>query len=130
MGVDLLCGGGDFGTQLASFAGGEQAAALAHPAAPWLLLAAHLVAGLVAAAWLACGEAALARLLRSAVATTFRPLLAAVAALRPNAAATAVAADPARGRRRPAERRRAPALPLLSHSVIRRGPPPHLALAA
>ncbi|MGP3970589.1 hypothetical protein [Streptomyces sp. 6N223] len=120
MGVDLMCSGGDLGSPLTE--------SLQHPAAPWLLLAAHLVAGLLAAAWLACGEAALARLIRAAVATAFRPLLVAVAALRPNAAATAVTV-PGRARRA-SERRPGPALPLLFHSVVRRGPPTRPALAS
>jgi hypothetical protein len=127
MGVDLLCSGGELGTQLTSLASGEQAAPLAHPAAPWLLLAAHLLVGFLAAAWLACGEAALARLLRSALDATLRPLMVAFAVLVPNAATPG--AEPTRTPRAP-ERRPAPALPLLSHSVVRRGPPPCLALAS
>jgi hypothetical protein len=130
MGVDLVCAGGDFGTPLSRFAAGEQAAALGalnHPAAaPWLLLAAHVAVGLGAAAWLAGGEAALARLLRSAVAATFRPLLVAVAALWPAPdRASRLAPRATRRRSRPS-----PAFPLLSHSVVRRGPPPVLALSA
>jgi hypothetical protein len=121
MGVDLMCSGGDLGSPLAE--------SLQHPATPWLLLAVHLVVGLLAAAWLACGEQAVARLIRAAVAATFRPLLFAVAVLRPNAAVAALGTLPGRARRA-SERRPAPALPLLSHSVVRRGPPPRLALAA
>ncbi|MDT0309194.1 hypothetical protein RM780_19825 [Streptomyces sp. DSM 44917] len=116
MGVDLLCAGGDVGTPLAGLAAPHQAA---DPAGPWLLLSAHLVAGLAAAAWLRCGERALARLLRSAAAATFRPLLLAVAAL-----GAARAAHPAPRLPRPrASRAALPGLPLLSHSVLRRGPP-------
>ena len=114
LGLDLICGGGDLGAPLARLT-----ASGAGPltASPWLLLAAHLAVGLLAAGWLRCGEAALARLLRAAVAAGFRPLLLAVAA---------------RVDRRPARRplpratganRPAPALPALAHSVLRRGPP-------
>lgn len=80
---------------------------------PWLLLLAHVCVGLVAAGWLRCGEDALHRLLRAA----FRPLLVAVAVLR---------TDGPRGTARPGATgpvTAAPALPLLLHSVVRRGPP-------
>jgi hypothetical protein len=121
MGIDLVCAGGEVGTPLARLASGAaDPLATAHPAGPWLLLAAHVAVGLTAAAWLRGGDAALVRLLRAAAAATFRPLLVAVAALSP-----APHAEP-----RPAPRARlslpAPALPLLSHTVLRRGPPPRL----
>jgi hypothetical protein len=79
---------------------------------PWLLLGAHVVVGLVAACVLRGGEAWLYRGMRAA----FRPLLVALAALRP-----AVVAGPA-----PRADRTAPAAPAfahLLHSVVRRGPP-------
>lgn len=85
---------------------------------PWLLLALHVSVGLLASWWLRRGEAALQRVLRAVVATAFRPLLFAVAAVR-------AAATPRLPRPRPAARdsfRAPPALPLL-HSVVRRGPP-------
>ncbi|MEO3753029.1 hypothetical protein [Streptomyces sp. B6B3] len=129
MGVDLMCAGGDVGTPLdwgASIAAGEHAPQLHHPAGPWLLLAAHVAVGLAAAAWLRSGEAALGRLLRSAAAATFRPLLLA-AAIRVPAGGSGAAP-----RRIPPVGRpegTAPALPLLIHSVARRGPPPFLAPA-
>ncbi len=129
MGVDLMCAGGDVGTPLdwgASLAAGEHASQLHHPAGPWLLLAAHVGVGLAAAAWLRSGEAALGRLLRSAVAATFRPLLLAVA-IRVPAADSGEAPRRARPAARPEGS--APALPLLTHSVVRRGPPPFLAPA-
>ncbi|MFE7577145.1 hypothetical protein ACFU5Z_20670 [Streptomyces sp. NPDC057521] len=132
VGVDVLCGGGDLGpgtaqlgdvgTPLASVtAGGLGAAALLAspgPLVPWLLLAAHVTVGLLAAAWLHRGELALAGLLRAGALLAFRPLLTAVAVVR-----TAV--------RTPCARVRAaasgPLLPgrarLLVHSVGRRGPP-------
>lgn len=98
----LTCHGGEIG-----------AAGSAHSASPWLLLGVHLAVGLAASWWLRRGEAALHRVLR----TAFRPLAVAMAALRtppfrpvPRHARAAVAAP-------------APALPLLAHSVVRRGPP-------
>ena len=119
-GVDLLCTGGAFGTPLARAVAGSDAAPLPAdlpPAAPWLLLTVHLGVGLLAAAWLRRGEAALARLLGAAVALTFRPLLLAVAVCRRFP-------EPATGpaRRAPAPRA-ARTLPLPLHSVPRRGPP-------
>lgn len=119
-GVDLLCSGGAFGTPLARAVAGSDAAPLPAdlpPAAPWLLLAAHLGVGLLAAAWLRRGEAALARLLSAAVVLTFRPLLLAVAVGRRHL-------EPPTG---PGRRKSTPhaarTLPLLLHSVPRRGPP-------
>ncbi|MET8326032.1 hypothetical protein [Streptomyces sp. NPDC005181] len=134
VGVDVLCGGdagagtaqlggvGTVGTPLASVTGsGHGAAALLAspgPAVPWLLLAAHVTVGLLAAAWLRRGESALAGLLRAVAATAFRPLLIAVA----------VVGTARRSVRRAA--RPAPYGPhllvharLLVHSVGRRGPP-------
>lgn len=87
------------------------------PAVPWLLLAAHVAVGLLAAAWLRHGEAALAGLLRAAAAVAFRPLLTAAAVA--GTARLLVRRD-ARSAGRPG-----PLLParLLVHSVGRRGPP-------
>ncbi|GAA2599452.1 hypothetical protein [Streptomyces axinellae] len=126
VGFDLLCGGGSVGTPLARMAarGGESGtlSLSAHgalgPAVPWLLLAGHICVGLLAAAWLRRGEAALAGLLRAVAASAFRPLRLAVAVCRPSHGAT----GPARAPRAPAVRTPA-ALPLLTHSVHRRGPP-------
>jgi hypothetical protein len=115
VGFDLLCAGGDFGTPLARLVVGADAAV--NPAAPWLLLAVHLTVGLLAAGWLRCGEDALARLLRSAVAAGFRPLrlvMATGTARREPATATAPPVP---------HRPLTAASPLLSHSVSRRGPP-------
>ncbi|MGP3942153.1 MULTISPECIES: hypothetical protein [Streptomyces] len=120
MGVTVLCGS-DLGSPLPGVSQhgvGTPLAAAVSSATPWLLLAAHVAVGLLASAWLRRGEAALSRLLASLAAFAFRPLLLAVAAH----AATL------RPRRRPAPRsvrpvRPAPALPLLVHSVVRRGPP-------
>ncbi|GAA2414943.1 hypothetical protein GCM10010420_50860 [Streptomyces glaucosporus] len=125
LGLDLLCAGGDFGTPLARVAasGAPPLAHTTHPAAPWLLLAAHVAVGLTAAAWLHRGDAALARMLRGAAAAVLRPL--------PAVAGHRVAAGPSRRGVRPAPRALAPrALPLLTHSVVRRGPPCPAALAA
>ncbi|MFH9659988.1 hypothetical protein ACH4NF_06245 [Streptomyces sp. NPDC017248] len=119
VGLDVLCEG-PVGGPLARMAGGpERTGALlaqAGPAAAWLLLAAHLCVGLLAAAWLRRGERALGQLLRAVAATTFRPLLLAVAAV-------AVRPLPARRPARPAPPRAAGPDRLLVHSLGRRGPP-------
>ncbi|WP_247745947.1 hypothetical protein [Streptomyces oryzae] len=125
VGVDLLCGGGSVGTPLARIAarGGAAGAyppgvhGVPGPALPWLLLAAHVAVGLLAALWLRRGEAALAGLLRAVASTAFRPLRLAVAVRR-----TFRGGGPVLPRRTPGpgEPR---ALPLLTHSVHRRGPP-------
>ncbi|MGK5640067.1 hypothetical protein ACSNOK_17370, partial [Streptomyces sp. URMC 126] len=75
--LTLICGPGGTGGALARAAGTG--------AGPWLLLAGHLAAGLLAAAWLARGEAALARLVRAAGAAAFRPLRLAAARATPAA---------------------------------------------
>lgn len=135
VGVDVLCGGGDVGTGAARLggvgevgtplasvtAGGHGAAALLAspgPLVPWLLLAAHVTVGLLAAAWLHRGELALAGLLGAFALLAFRPLLIAVAvagAVRRFARTEAPAAGP--GPHLLAHTR------LLVHSVGRRGPP-------
>ncbi|MBL1106107.1 hypothetical protein JK361_16160 [Streptomyces sp. 5-8] len=119
VGLDVLCEG-QVGTPLAQVTSdpGHIGALLAHasPAAAWLLLAAHLGVGLLAAAWLRRGERALAQLLCAVAASTFRPLLLAVAAV-------AVRPLPARRLPRPAPRRAAARDRLLVHSLGRRGPP-------
>ncbi|MCD9874121.1 hypothetical protein [Streptomyces guryensis] len=127
VGFDLLCGNGTgLGTgataPLARVTGNgtdRLAALLAHadPATAWLLLAAHVGVGLLAAAWLRRGERALAQLVRAVTATTFRPLLLAVAAV------TVRSAAPVRRVRhtgRPAAGARER---ILVHSLGRRGPP-------
>lgn len=121
VGFDVLCGGASVGTPLAQMTGGEghRAAVLladADPGAAWLLLGAHIGVGLVAAAWLGRGERALAQLLRAVGASTFRPLLIAVAAV-------TVSPRPVRRAPRPARRVRAARSRLLVHFVGRRGPP-------
>ncbi|MFE2098140.1 MULTISPECIES: hypothetical protein [unclassified Streptomyces] len=120
LGLDVLCQGG-VGTQLArvtgaSGHGGTALLAHASPAAAWLLLAAHIGVGLLAAAWLRRGERALTQLLRAVAATTFRPLLLAVAAV-------AVRLLPPRRLPRPAPRPVTARDRLLVHSLGRRGPP-------
>ncbi|GHI08398.1 hypothetical protein AQI88_05350 [Streptomyces cellostaticus] len=119
-GLDVLCQGGAVGTPLAQVTGahGRTEALLAHasPTAAWLLLAAHVGVGLLAAAWLRRGERALTQLLRAVAATTFRPLLLAVAA-------GTVRLSPARRLPRPAPRPAAARDRLLVHSLGRRGPP-------
>ncbi|MGW2636203.1 hypothetical protein [Streptomyces sp. NPDC001348] len=128
VGWDVLCGGGQVGTPLARVTGTDTdrlAALLAHadPATAWLLLAAHVGVGLLAAAWLRRGERALAQLVRAAAATTFRPLLLAVAA---------VAVRPASAVRRARIPRPRPVTArdlILTHSLGRRGPPYSLAFA-
>ncbi|MER0479307.1 hypothetical protein ABR737_13310 [Streptomyces sp. Edi2] len=119
VGVELLCRGGTWGTPLAR--------AAAHPgaplppavpaAAPWLLLAAHVAVGLLAAAWLHRGDAALDALLRAAAAGAFRPLRTAVAVR------TTAPAPPRRLIRPLHPLPPARPLPLLVHCVRRRGPP-------
>ena len=91
---------------------------------PWLVLAAHLLVGLVAAWWLSRGETAAFRLVRASgaqvrllAAPLRRALRLAVAAL------TAPEALP-RPLRRPPARIGAPATPRLRHTLARRGPPP------
>lgn len=126
VGLDVLCQGGAVGTPLAQVTGahGRPEALLAHasPAAAWLLLAAHVGVGLLAAAWLRRGERALTQLLRAVAATTFRPLLLAVTA-------GGVRLSPARRLPRPAPRPAAARDLLLVHSLGRRGPPCSTAFA-
>jgi hypothetical protein len=120
LGLDALCGGPAAGTGLPGVAaeGGAAAALTAGGTlTPWLLLGAHVAVGLLAALWLRQGEAALAALLRSAVALAFRPLLLAVAAV----TRTAGASGPRRAR--PAVHRTAARALLLVHALGRRGPP-------
>jgi hypothetical protein len=133
VGVDLLCSGGTFGTPLARVAAQGRHGSEALPlgpleteptTTPFVLLAAHIAVGLAAAAWLRRGEAALAGLLRAASVTAFRPLRVAFAARRcADAAGTAAPALVTPPRVAPRT------LPLLTHSVHRRGPP-SLSLAA
>ncbi|QFQ96593.1 hypothetical protein F9278_10615 [Streptomyces phaeolivaceus] len=120
-GLDVLCGGGSVGAPLARVADGSERAGVllagAGPAAAWLLLAAHIAVGLLAAAWLRRGERALAQLLDAAVAAGFRPLLIAVAAVM-------VRPAPAEQRPRRTSHRTGTARTLLfAHSLGRRGPP-------
>ncbi|MGW0814745.1 hypothetical protein ACWD00_16065 [Streptomyces viridiviolaceus] len=127
VGFDVLCGdgtgvGAGVGTPLTRVTGADTdrlAAALAHadPATAWLLLGAHIGVGLLAAAWLRRGERALAQLLRAVAATTFRPLLLAVAAV-------SVRRAPAvRRPTRPVRRAATARERILAHSLGRRGPP-------
>ncbi|WP_328668577.1 hypothetical protein [Streptomyces sp. NBC_00328] len=121
VGLDVLCGGGSVGAPLSRVTGGapdRAAALLAHadPAAAWLLLGAHVAVGLLAAAWLRRGERALDQLLRAVAASTFRPLLLAVAAV-------TVRLAPARPLPRTAPRPAAARTRLFTHSLGRRGPP-------
>ncbi|MFE9396072.1 hypothetical protein [Streptomyces flavidovirens] len=125
VGFDVLCGDGGADSGLGAplvrvTENRESVAALLNspdPALPWLLLAAHVSVGLLAAAWLRRGEAALAGLVRTVAAFAFRPLLIAVAV-------TGGAQQPVRRTVRPARRART-ASPgrLFVHSVGRRGPP-------
>ncbi|MEV6182563.1 hypothetical protein [Streptomyces sp. NPDC052015] len=123
VGWDVLCGDGTkVGTPLAQVTGTDPdklGGLLAHadPATAWLLLGAHVSVGLVAAAWLRRGERALAQLLRAAAATTFRPLMLAVAAVTVRRA-PATGGLPRATRRAVAVRDR-----ILVHSLGRRGPP-------
>ncbi|MGW0612172.1 hypothetical protein [Streptomyces sp. NPDC002788] len=123
VGLDVLCGG-EVGAPLARMAGAtgtdRLATLIAHadPATAWLLLGAHIGVGLTAAVWLRRGERALAQLVRAVAATTFRPLLLAVAAVTVERA-PAGRRPPARAAdRKPTARDR-----ILAHSPGRRGPP-------
>ncbi|MFJ4808340.1 hypothetical protein [Streptomyces longwoodensis] len=124
VGWDVLCGDGTrVGTPLARLTGTDTdrlGGLLAHsdPRTAWLLLAAHLTVGLTAAAWLRRGERALTQLLHAATATTFRPLLVAVAAVTAGLEPAAPAGAPRVAVRAAAARER-----LLVHSLARRGPP-------
>ncbi|MFJ1811050.1 MULTISPECIES: hypothetical protein [unclassified Streptomyces] len=123
VGWDVLCGDGTpVGTPLAQVTGtdaGKLGGLLAHaePATAWLLLAAHVCVGLIAAAWLRRGERALAQLLRAATATTFRPLLLAVSAVTVRRAPAALRLP------RPTRRTTTVRERILVHSLGRRGPP-------
>ncbi|MGW0143782.1 hypothetical protein [Streptomyces calvus] len=125
-GFDVLCGDGtSVGAPLARVTGpaaegGDRLAALfaeAHPGTAWALLGAHIGVGLLAAAWLRRGERALAQLLGAVAATTFRPLLLAVAAVAVRRAPEVL--RPVRPVRRAATARSL----VLAHSLGRRGPP-------
>ena len=128
VGWDLLCGSNtQVATPLARVTGtgtDRLAELLAHadPATAWLLLGAHIGVGLLAAAWLRRGERALTQLLRAVAATTFRPLLLAVAAVavRPASAVRRI--------QRPGPRTAVVRDRLLAHSLGRRGPPRSVAL--
>ncbi|MGW0749008.1 hypothetical protein [Streptomyces sp. NPDC002587] len=127
LGLDELCGGTPVGGPLAEVGGpvADPAALLsAHgPWAPWLLLAAHVSVGLLAAGWLRHGERALARLLRAVAASAFRPLLL-------TGAGVPVAAGPARRSPRPVRPGAVTRTLFPAHSVGRRGPPVSGALAS
>lgn len=121
LGVDLLCAGGSWGAPLARVVSGPDTTpvptAVSPTASPWLLLAVHVTVGLLAAAWLRRGEAALVQVLRAAVAVSFRPLLPRTAFQRSPGVPPSVRFRPA------ADTALASLRPLLSHSVARRGPP-------
>ena len=126
VGFDVLCAGDGVGTPLARVADTDRVGALlahADPSTAWLLLAAHIGVGLVAAAWLRRGERALGRLLDALTAAGFRPLLLAAAVV------TVRSAPAVRRLPRPAQRVATPRARLLVHSLGRRGPPSPLAFA-
>lgn len=127
VGFDVLCAGDGVGTPLARVTGTDTdqvASFLAHasPSTAWLLLAAHVGVGLLAAAWLRRGERALAQLLAALATSTFRPLLLA-------AAVTVRFTPVVRRLPRPVQRIAALRTRLLVHSLGRRGPPSPLAFA-
>ncbi|MEK8170367.1 hypothetical protein NKH77_14005 [Streptomyces sp. M19] len=99
---------------------GAQVPAAVNSATPWLLLAAHVVVGLLAAAWLRRGEAAFTRLLLAVAGFAFRPLLLAVAAVAP--AVRPRPARPVRTARAPGPGAAPPCTP--SYAVGRRARPP------
>ena len=120
----MLCGGGEVVTPLARMAGAtgtdRLAAAVVHaePVTAWLLLGAHIGVGLLAAVWLRRGERALGQLLRAVTATTFRPLLLAVAAVAVERAPAGRCLPARAADRTPTARDR-----ILAYSLGRRGPP-------
>ncbi|MFR9675104.1 hypothetical protein [Streptomyces sp. TR02-1] len=122
VGLDVLCAGGHAGMPLARMAPAPGVGQNLPGLSPWLLLAAHLGVGLLAAVWLRRGEAAAARLLGAAAATAFRPLRLAV---RGCPAPTGTFRRPPRPAPATAPRR----LPPVAHPVLRRGPPCETALA-
>jgi hypothetical protein len=120
VGMDLFCGGTPLGRPLAAITAEDRNPLLelpAGPATPWVLLAAHIGVGLLAACWLRRGEAALAGLLRTATVLAFRPLLLAIATVAPDPR------GPVRRPTGPAHRVNTFRDRLLAHSVGRRGPP-------
>lgn len=123
----VLCHGGQVGAQvgggLATVPGGQAAQHVPSVALPWLLLAAHMTVGLLAAWWLGRGEAAAQRVLRAMGAAAF-PLLLAFAAVRGGLGAPPRRVGAAATRGVAGAR---PARPLL-HAVVRRGPPVPVAL--
>ncbi|GAA4814762.1 hypothetical protein [Streptomyces ziwulingensis] len=129
VGLDVLCGDGfglhaDVSAPLARVTGADTdrfAGLLAHAGAgtSWLLLGAHVCVGLAAAAWLRRGERALAQSLRAVTATTFRPLLLAVASVAVRPAPSGPAGRPPR----PAHLSSGARDRFLAHSLGRRGPP-------
>uniref|UniRef100_A0AAU2AA01 Integral membrane protein n=1 Tax=Streptomyces sp. NBC_00093 TaxID=2975649 RepID=A0AAU2AA01_9ACTN len=126
VGFDVLCAGDNVGTPLARVADTDRVGALlahAGPSTAWLLLAAHIGVGLLAAAWLRRGERALGRLLDALTAAGFRPLLLAAAAV------TVRSTLAVRRLPRPAQRVATPRARLFAHSLGRRGPPSPLAFA-
>ena len=92
--------------------------------APWLILAAHLLIGLLAAWWLSQGEAAAFRLLRAVGALMLLPATPLLRALRLALAALASGRRPPSPYRRPPPRIDAAGRPRLRHTLARRGPPP------
>lgn len=119
LGLDVLCGG-SAGAALPGVAGADPGATTVlgttHPALPWVLLAAHVSVGLLAAAWLWRGEAALSGLMRTMAAFAFRPLLLAVVVARG-------LTRPLRLPARSLPRHTASRTTLLVHSLGLRGPP-------
>ncbi|MGG2465488.1 hypothetical protein ACO0M4_37990 [Streptomyces sp. RGM 3693] len=116
VGADLLCRGAAGGTGPAGPTALRHGLPAAQPATAWLLLAAHLAVGLLAAGWLHRGEAALGALLRAAGTGAARPLRFAAAVVR-----AAVASHHHRHPQRPPAPPRP--LPRRTHYVRRRGPP-------
>jgi hypothetical protein len=109
------------------FCGSTGPVTVVHPVgggfAPWLVLAGHLLVGLVAAWWLSRGEIAAFRLVRAIGARLLLVAAPLRRALRLLAAALASAGPPPLPYRRPPARID-PAGPLrLRHALARRGPP-------
>ncbi|MGW4684259.1 hypothetical protein ACWEPM_04935 [Streptomyces sp. NPDC004244] len=121
LGLHELCAGTPLGGPLAELSGAAGRSAVLPAAAgawtPWLLLAAHVSVGLLAAVWLRYGERALGQLLGAVAALAFRPLGLAAASAGVGSGRPA-GPGPRPGDAGPPARTRFPV-----HSVGLRGPP-------
>jgi hypothetical protein len=115
----VFCHGGEVGGRLSAVHGSSLGTQMPSTTLPWVLLAVHVMVGLLASWWLRRGEAALHRVMRAVAATAFRPLLFACSTARSAAAPLPRRVGSAAARAAAGDRT---AQPLL-HAVVRRGPP-------